>query len=155
MNKFQVFNYIDDASNFTSSLMAKLRQVLVEHALQNFTKTEETSIFYKHVVFEEEIRRRLGIEAPFARNEFDTHKGFSAVPNRVFDSRSYPIYQAMQTRLETKLLSGMRTISPGDDVEEVLRYHLPRDARRSAASVHRRVGWCSGTVYFKLMHVKI
>ena len=111
-----MFNYIDDAFNFTYPLMAKLRQVLVEHALQNLTKTEEISILHKISAFEEELRRRLEIEVPLARRNFDINKGFSAVPNRVFDCQSYPIYQFVRTGLEMK---PMRTISPGEDIEQV------------------------------------
>ena len=86
---------------------------------RTLTNTEEISILHKISAFEEELRRRLEIEVPLARRELDTTKGLSAVPNRVFDCQSYPIYQFVPTGLEMKPISGMRTISPGEDIEQV------------------------------------
>lgn len=86
---------------------------------RTLTNTEEISILHKISAFEEELRRRLEIEVPLARREFDTTKGLLAVPNRVFDCQSYPIYQFVPTGLEMKPISGMRTISPGEDIEQV------------------------------------
>jgi phenylalanine ammonia-lyase len=121
VDELHVFNYIDDASNLTYPLMEKLRQVLVDHALHNLTKTtdSQTSTFQKISVFEEELRRRLEIEVPLARGDYDSNKEPSAVPNRILNCRSYPIYQFVRTGLETKMISGMRTISPGEDIEKV------------------------------------
>jgi phenylalanine ammonia-lyase len=115
-----VFTYIDDASSATYPLMEKLRQALVHHALKNPTneKLPDTSVFNKIAAFEEDLKERLNSEIPLIREAYDT-KGISTVPNRIESCRTYPLYKFVREKLQTQLLSGQRTTSPGQEIEKV------------------------------------
>lgn len=114
-----VFTYIDDASSDSYPLMQNLRAVIVEHALNNpkDEKVEASSVFSRIAIFEEELKGRLLTEVPQVRASYD--KGFSAVPNRIVDCRTYPLYKFARSELGTQLLVGTRTISPGQEIEKV------------------------------------
>lgn len=115
-----VFTYIDDPSSQTNPLMEKLRQVLVQYALKNpiNEKDPETSVFNRITAFEDELKERLAYEVPLVREAYD-NKGISSIPNRIENCRTYPLYKFVRTGLKTQLLSGLRTISPGQEIEKV------------------------------------
>jgi phenylalanine ammonia-lyase len=125
-----VFSYIDDASSQTYPLMQKLREVLVSHALKhsqaaadNNIKVSErrkspNPILEKIPSFEEELKAGLNTAVPLIREAYD-NKGLSSVPNRITDCRTYPLYKFVRSELGTQLLSGLRTISPGQEIEKV------------------------------------
>jgi phenylalanine ammonia-lyase len=125
-----VFSYIDDASSQTYPLMQKLREVLVSHALKhsqaaadNNIKVSErrkslNPILEKIPNFEEELKAGLNTAVPLIREAYD-NKGLSSVPNRITDCRTYPLYKFVRSELGTQLLSGLRTVSPGQEIEKV------------------------------------
>jgi len=111
-----IFTYIDDPSSTSYPLMQKLRQVLVEFALKQ-RGDEGMPVFQKIPAFEEEVKTQLVTQVSAARQSFD--KGVSAVPNRVRDCRSFPLYNFVRVELGTSLLTGERSQSPGSDFETV------------------------------------
>nr|QCF46618.1 phenylalanine ammonia-lyase [Pohlia nutans] len=115
-----VFTYIDDPASQTYPLMEKLRQALVQYALKNPNneKNAEVSVFHRISAFEEELKERLTTEVPLVREAYD-NKGISAVPNRIENCRTYPLYKFVREELQTQLLSGLRTVSPGQEIEKV------------------------------------
>jgi phenylalanine ammonia-lyase len=115
-----VFSYIDDASSETYPLMQKLKQVMMDYALKNpkNEKLESTSVFQRIPMFEKELKASLDIVIPSIRKAYDT-KGYSSVPNRIQDCRTYPLYEFVREELGTELLSGVKTVSPGQDIEKV------------------------------------
>ena len=52
-----------------------------------------------------------------ARERYDG--GDYAVPNRIKNCRTYPIYKLVRGELGTELLRGTATRSPGEDIEKV------------------------------------
>ncbi len=69
-------------------------------------------------MFEKELKASLDVVIPSIREAYDT-KGYSSVPNRIQECRTYPLYKFVRSELGTELLSGLKTVSPGQEIEKV------------------------------------
>jgi phenylalanine ammonia-lyase len=57
---------------------------------------------------------------PVVREAYDK-KGLSSGRNRMEECRTYPLYKFVRGELGTQMLSGVRTVSPGTEIQKLIR----------------------------------
>lgn len=120
-----VFSYIDDPTNTSYALIPKLLEVLVERALRGIETAKidngnqtGITIFKQIPGFLEELKAKLETDVESARSRFEN--GDYAKENRIKKCSTYPIYRFVRSEVGTKLLSGAKKVSPGEDIEKVV-----------------------------------
>ena len=106
-----VFTYAEDPCRPSFPLMQKLRAVLMEHALAS--SESDTSIMAKVAEFEQQLREVLPDEVEAARTAVES----GTAPNRITECRSYPLYRFVREEVGSQYLTGERTRSPGEEVD--------------------------------------
>lgn len=78
------------------------------------------------------------LQVPQVREAYD-NKGYSPIPNRIENCRTYPLYKLVRNGLKTQLLTGLRTISPGQEIEKV--YDAICEGKHVAPLLQCLEGW--------------
>ncbi|KAM0932966.1 putative phenylalanine ammonia-lyase [Dioscorea sansibarensis] len=95
-----------------SPLTQRLRGVLVEKEM-----SEKSCSFSSISEFEEEMKVELKREFEAVREALES--GQAPLVNRIKLCKSYPIYEFVRSELMTGLLSGLRSVCPGEDFDKV------------------------------------
>ncbi|KAL2630377.1 hypothetical protein R1flu_015063 [Riccia fluitans] len=141
VNDTPPFTYVDDATSKTYPLMTKLREVLVHHAMEDSKVDETCTVFRRIAIFEEEVKAQLEVIVPEIRSQFDN--GVTAVPNKIKECRSFPMYNFVRS-LGTKLLVGTETRSPGEDIQLV--YEAINKGKLAAPLLSCLDGWSGAPI---------